>query len=331
MRRALPALLPASVEAFGDVVTALLADLDRVTQDVGALGWLAGTGLSLDHELNHQAAIAQLAWWDGFLGALPSPRLLSEAREPEMRRAAALRARARLDALERAREEHRARVDEELGRGADEATRERPLRVREDPRPGEWRVDAEEAVRLALAALPAGPPTTPITAEDLDASTSFSGFNAVNAMRAHPELGPRAARMDALLAAALAQELGLERAEAARHASVLTGIFLIALRRALGQGSHQLAAAIRLLAEAEHAPVQHGFARELLESWADHLARIPPPTPRAGLLGGALGRLLGAREAPALPAEERRLLTAAPEPPASVWDRLGAAWRRKGG
>lgn len=322
LQRAAPALLAASVAAFGDVVQALLSDLDTVSGDAAALGWLAGTGLGLEGEINYQAAVAQLAWWDGFLAELPSPTLLSEARAPEIRRLKALHIRAHLLSAEEAREAHRQLVAEELEAEPHRATQ--LMRIARDPQPGEWRVDPQQFLARHLEALPPLPDEPPIGAADLDAVRSFSGFNAVNRMRAHPELGPRAAAMDAAVSAALVEHLGLDRAQAAAHAGALTGIFLIALRRALGQGSHQIAVAIRLLADAQQAPIQQQFASELLESWTTYLTAIEVPEPRSGLLG----RLLGRKETPALTGEERRLLTDGGEPQGG-WSKIKAAFRRR--
>ena len=322
VQRVLPAMLPASVAAFGDVVAALLSDLDEISRDVEALAWLRGTGLSLEGEINYQAAMGQLAWWDGFLAALPFPRLLAEHRAPEIQRAKAPRAGARQRALEEARAAHREAVLAEMaGAGDDLDAWERLHRVAGDPQPGEWRVDPEGFVRAALDALPPLVETAPITAADLDIRHNASGYRAVTELRAHPELGPRAHALDVAIAAALRDELGLDKASAAQHAGALTGMFLIALRRALDAGSHQLAASVRLLSQAEQAPVQQRFARELLESWAAYLATMPLPEPKLSL-GARLGGLLGRKEPAALPGDGPRLLTADAEP--GAWARLRA-------
>ena len=43
-RRVLPGMLAASVEAWGDVVRALLVDLAQATEAIDRLGWLARCG-----------------------------------------------------------------------------------------------------------------------------------------------------------------------------------------------------------------------------------------------------------------------------------------------
>lgn len=114
VQSAVGTMLAASVSAYGDVVAALLFDLDRISSDVADLGWLVGTRVAPDEQRTVQAALAQLRWWDGFLGELPNPALLSEARRAELERARALRHRARLVAREEALAEHRRRVEADL-------------------------------------------------------------------------------------------------------------------------------------------------------------------------------------------------------------------------
>ena len=290
VQRAIPALLPLAVAAFGDVVDALLTDLDTVSTDVSALAWLSNSRSALDHEVNYQAAIGQLAWWDSFLHAIPL-------------------------------QAHRAALARTLTDGVlDPADRARLRRIHDDPQPGEWRVDVASFERAAVERLGPMPHIVPITANDLDVHQSFAGYNCVAAMREHPELGPRAAHMDAAVAAALRSELGLDSKTAAAQAPVLTGIFLIALRRSLAAGSHQLAASIELLSRAEEAPVQQQFARELLESWAAHLATIPEPS--RGLLGGTVGKLLGKKDPAQLTGSAPRQLTDGGGEKPGLWARI---------
>ncbi len=323
LERAVPALLRASVEAFGDVVSALLTDLDQASADLTELAWLASTASLLDDEPAWRAAQEQLRWWEQFLVGLPSPQLLSEGRQEELRRYRVLRARARLEGREAALAEHRRLVGQEMA--APDIAEERWHRlgeIYEDPRPGEWRVDPEQYVAAALEALPPMPQVAPIVPEDLLATHNFSGFNAVAAMREHPELARRAAAMDAALAAALRADLRLGKEEAARHGRVLTDIFYVALRRALAQGSYQLAATVGVLSQDTDDRVKAQFARELFESWVPYLAAIPEGRPSLGARVPLLGTLLGRRELPAPAPEAPRQLTSSDTPPEGAWDRL---------
>lgn len=322
VQSAVGTMLAASVSAYGDVVAALLFDLDRISSDVADLGWLVGTRVAPDEQRTVQAALAQLRWWDGFLGELPNPALLSEARRAELERARALRHRARLVAREEALAEHRRRVEADLDDpDLDYDTYERLMRVRADPQPGEWRVDVDALVAEALSQLPPLPSVPPICGADLDPAHNFSGFNAVGAMRRHPALAERAARMDAAMAEALRAGLDLPPEEARRHGAALTDIFWIALRRSLAAGGHQLAASIQLLGAADQTPLQQQFARELLESWVVYLSEIPRPAPRPSLMQ-RMGLLTGSREPAALPVTEapRQLEDKAAKP--GLWARL---------
>ena len=161
----------------------------------------------------------------------------------------------------------------------------------------EWWVDVEAHVAAALAHLPPDVPPVPIVPADLEATSSFSGFHAVDAFRRHPELGPRAASMDAALAAILTDALGMPRGEALRHAQVLTGIFWLALRRALSAGSHQLSASISLMMTTGQGSVQQQFTHELLGSWLPYLQSLPPPS-RGRSLGQRIRGWLGLRSDP---------------------------------
>lgn len=323
VRRAMQAMLEHSVASYGDVVSALLVDLDQATTGLGELAWLARTMSIMEKEGAYRAALDQLHWWDRFLAHLPDPELLSERRQAEARRLRALRSRARIQAREDALREHRRRVEEELrGQELEEQELARWERIYLEPEGEEWRVDPDAWVEQALAELPPEEPEVPIVAEDLDAACSFSGFNAARAMRAHPELGPRARWMDQAIAASLQQELGLPPAEARAQAQVLTGMFWLALRRALGAGSHQLATSIRLFAidPGSETRIQQQFTRELLLSWLHHLERLPPPPGRPALGGGFVAQLLGRAE----PSPAPRQLTggSTPSSPEGLWSRL---------
>ncbi len=328
--RAVPAMLKASVDAFGDVVSALLTDLDQAGNDITELAWLASTASLLHDEPAWRAAQEQLAFWERFLAGLPSPQLLSEGRREELRRVAAARARARVQGREAALAEHRRRVGQEMAApDIEEARWHRLAEIYEDPAPGEWRVDVDAHMQAALDALPPAPNIVPIAPEDLLATHNFSGFNAVAAMREHPELAGRASAMDAALAGALRAELNLSRADAQAHATVMTNIFYIALRRALATGSHHLAASVGVLSHRGDDPVKAQFARELFESWVPYLMSIPARpslAARVPLLGGLFGKK-------ALPeAGAPRQLTAAETPPEDgAWGRLKRALGRDGG
>ncbi len=275
-RDAVGLMLQGAVEAFGDVVTALLCDLDTAETGLAALSWLSSTQGVLDQEQVYQAAMHQLQWWDGFLEGLPDPELISERRRPELRKLEAQRARARLQAREAALAEHRRQIEAELAQvEVDEGQATAILQVHQDPQPGQWRVDVVAWEEQALAALPPTPVVVPIVPQDLDAAHSFAGFNAVAAMRAHPQLAGRAAHLDASIAATLVDQLGLPRADAERHAPLLTGMFWIAMRRALGVGSHQLAISIQLLSRTGDSRVREQFTRELLTSWLAYLDTLP--------------------------------------------------------
>jgi|GEM_PF-2219812 len=328
VRRSIAAMLQGSVEAFGDVVDALICDLDSTTEGLERVAWLGSTRAVLEKEQAWQAALGQLQWWDQFLAGLPDPELLSERRREEVRRARALRARARLDARQQALEDHRAAVQAELALAErseadlDPAARRELVRVYDEPEGAAWRVDVAAYEARALAQLAPIPDRVPIVPADLDAAFSFGGFNAVGAMRAHPELGPRAAHMDQAIAQVLQGEFGLTRAAAMGNAQIMTGIFWLALRRALAVGSHQLAASIRLLATAEQGPVQQQFTRELLLSWLAVLEDLPfEDKPRRG---GGLRNLLGRGSASQAAAPQL-----APAAPKQLGDREQAGvWRK---
>ena len=64
---------------------------------------------------------------------------------------------------------------------------------------------------------------------------------------------------------------------------MLTGIFWLALRRALSSGSHQLAASLSLMVSTGTSQVQQQFTQELLGSWLPYLQNLPPPPARRTL------------------------------------------------
>lgn len=328
VKRTMVCLLETSVQAYGDVVTALLSDLEQTSEGMEKLAWLAGTRSLLQHEGTWQAASEQLHWWDAFLAALPLPRLLSEAAVVETRKLRALHTRARLDARELALLAHRRAVDEALARpDLTDAERDRLEECFEDPTGDQWLVDLGWYERQATANLPPMPDPVPITAHDLDSRHSFAGFNAVQAMRAHPDLGPRAAWMDEALTQALVTGFHLPVNAARHHATQLTGIFWLALRRALDAGSHQLAISIEMLASAGgEAPIQAQFTRELLQSWLHYLETLPLPEERKALgqrvpLIGGLFRKAAPAALPAVEAPRR--LTDGRKP--GVWSRVKGA------
>ncbi|MFT5680999.1 MAG: hypothetical protein ACI8RZ_001905 [Myxococcota bacterium] len=295
-------LFEASVASFGDVVSALMFDMEQTEDNITALSWLAGTQTLLSSEAAFRSAVGQLAWWDHFLAHLPHPALLSEANAPVRRRARAERAHARLMARQEALQDHRKQVAAAMADPeSSPAERARLRRVMAAPDDTEWWVDVEAYVAAALAQLPPDAPDTPITVADLDANTSFSGFHAVDGFRRHPELGPRAASMDTELAAILTASFGLPPAEAHRHAVVLTGIFWLALRRALSAGSHQLSASISLMMTTGQGNVQQQFTHELLGSWLPYLQSLPPPVQRR-TLGQRIRGWLGMEKAEVVPA-----------------------------
>lgn len=277
-------MFEASVDAFGDVVSALMFDMEQTEENITALSWLAGTQSLLSSEAAFRSAVEQLRWWDRFLAHLPHPVLLSENNAPARRRQKAERAHARLMARQAALGAHRQRVAETIEApetGA--AERARLRRVMAAPDETEWWVDVEARVAAAVAHLPPVAPLVPIAPADLEAATSFSGFHSVDAFRRHAELGPRAASMDIELAAILSESFGLQRDESIRHARVLTGIFWLALRRALSSGSHQLSASISLMMTTGQGSVQQQFTQELLGSWLPYLQDLPPPRQRRTL------------------------------------------------
>ncbi len=286
-------MLQSSAQAYGDVVQALTCDLGVVSMDLEGLEWLATTPTLLENESNYRAAVERLRWWDEFLADLPCPSLLSEKRQSEVQAHAAQRAQAQLFARNQALLEHQELVAQSLADPSlSEEQRQELFRIHEDPEPGEWRVDPEPRVRAALDALPPGPKIVPITVGDLDATQSFSGFNAVDAMRQHAALGPLARQLDKGLEQVLRERYRLKAKRARRHAPQFTDIFWLALRRALTQGNHRLATSITLVLADRDAPVQEQFARELLESWMHLLQELPEP--RASLsLGQRLRGLLG--------------------------------------
>ncbi|MFH1467534.1 MAG: hypothetical protein ABIO70_24325 [Pseudomonadota bacterium] len=289
VQRATVGMLEAAVSSFGDVVSAMLTDQEQVESSIEHLGWLAPTMDLLANEEAFRNAQAQLAWWDTFLAALPCPALISDHARRDWERARAERTRVRILARQEALREHQRLVAEELRQPhLQPAERARLRQVRDDPEHTSWRVDPAEYEARHLADLPPLAPLTPIVAADLDAATSFAGFNAVRAMREHPELGPRAVALDAGLAQALHGELGLSAKQAREYAPALTNIFWLALRRALERGGHSLAASVHLFLPSRDSDLQLQFSRELLESWLTYLQHLPEPEARPLL--GMFGR-----------------------------------------
>lgn len=326
IRTALPALLEGSVAAFGDVVSALLTDLSETDASMRRLSWLASTPTLLEDEGRYHAALDQLQWWDAFLARLPYPQLLSDQTARAREQHARARRRALLTARDEALQDHQRLVALEAQDLADEGASQGELRalarVHAEPREGEWRVDPDDYVQAALAALPPAPDPVPISRGDLDPQVHFSGFTAAQRMRADPELGPRAAHLDAVAAEVLVTHLGLDRETAAVEGRLLTDMFWLALRRALQAGSHQLATSIRFVSGAAEDPVQAQFTRELLRSWLHALETLPEPR------RSAVQRLLGlgkAKKAPEITASSPRQLTDGGVPRAgkpSLWERI---------
>jgi len=294
LRQAMVDMLEASADAYGEVVHALTCDLGVVSEDLGGLEWLSSTPSLLENESAYRAAVERLRWWDDFLAELPCPRLLSDGRRPELQAWEAQRAQAQLFARDRALLAHQERVAQALADpDLTEDQRTELFRIHEDPEDHEWRVDPEPLVRQALDALPPPPEIVPILLDDMDPQTSFAGFNAVEAMRKHPALGPLATQLDAAVEQVLRTRYRLPKKRARHHAPQFTGIFWIALRRALTQGNHRIAASVTLVLADRDAPVHEQFSRELLESWLHLLQTLPEPTERKslaqrlrGLLGG---------------------------------------------
>jgi hypothetical protein len=300
VRRSMVGMLQASVEAYGDVVSALLIDMGQVSEGMARLGWMSSTMDLLASEQAYRQAQQQLAWWDSFLQDLPLPDLLFDHAQVAIRQAKAERTRAAILARERALEDHRMLVAAELRQpGLDPRERSELRRIHDDPDSTQWWADPEDYVREAIAALPPGPSTVPIVAEDLDAARNFSGFNAVAAMREHHELGPRALHMEATLAATLRAELRLPRKQAQQQARILSDMFWIALRRALETGGTQLATAVHFAVPTRDHEIQEQFTRELLESWLHQLETLPIPKDRPALTSRVplLGKLVGGGKA----------------------------------
>jgi len=282
VKETLPALLEAAVGAFGDVVQALLTDLSDTDASMKALGWLATTPTLLHDEHRYSAALSQLRWWDQFLARLPYPNVLADQQAGEREKITRLRRRAVLQAQDQARQDHARLVALELKEEAETPEQVTALtRILDDPAPHEWRVDPEDYVQTALARVPQPAPLVPITAADLDPVQHFSGFTAAQAMRADPDLGPRAVALDQSIFTILRERMGLDRPTAEAHARLLTDMFWLALRRALQAGSHQLAVSIRFVADAQEDPVQAQFTRELLQSWLAVVETLEPKKKRS--------------------------------------------------
>ena len=286
-------MLGASVESFGDIVRALLCDLGRTSNGFDAIGWLGPTPGILDQEHTYRIAVEQLTWWEDFLRPLVNPRLLSEDHAQERRHAIAERARVRLLARQQALDAHRAAVNEALTDPALSEERRGQLHaIAADPDSTAWWIDPEQHIAAALGALPPLPTLVPIIAAALDPSHNFSGARAIDQLRQDPMLGPRAAQLEAGLIQLLTASMGLTATQATPHATILTGMFWLALRRALARGTHGLSASIALVSSTEEAPLQEQFTRELLMSWFAYLQTIPPPSRRPSL-AQRLRRMLG--------------------------------------
>ena len=331
VQRTMVGMLEASVAAYGQVVSALLFDLQHISEDMDRFSWLSRTMNLLSDEQVYRTAVAQLQWWDTFLQNLPRPQLLSDHQEQELRNARAEQQRTILLARSRALADHRRLLEAELSQAdLGSATRTQLMRWHEDPQGSQWRVDPEAYVQQALSRLPPLPEIIPIIAQDLDPQHSFSGFNAANAMREHPELGPRAVQMDAALAVILRQEFNLSRAQANQHARILTDMFWLALRRALSEGGHKLAASIQLFVTAHQAGIQEQFASEVLKSWLHHLEHLPPkqPRPRIGQRIPLLRRLTEHTAAPEI-VQPRQIAASDAPPRAGLWRRLKGALKQR--
>jgi len=316
IRQAMPAMLRASSDAFGSAVGALLSDLDQLSAGMERMAWLGGTPSLLEDEQAYQQAVAQIRWWGEFLKGLPNPQLLSTKVRAAVKNAETARLRTRVLAREAALVEHRRLVGEQLDRSElSGGERFRLGKIYDDPDATEWWVDPDAVVQAALDQLLPPPEVVPIVAEDLGIMTNPSGFNAVSAMREHPELGGRAQAMDAAIAQVLRREFKLSKKDAAAHAPALTGIFWIAMRRAMSVGDRQLATSLQLMVGTTDRPIQEQFAEELLKSWLHYLEKLPLPKQRLSL-GQRINKLLGRAPAPtnALPAPEPAKQIAAPRP-----------------
>ena len=224
---------------------------------------------------------------------------------------------AMLTARDQAFQDHQRLVALEAQDASDEGAAPHELnalaRVHAEPREGEWRVDPEDYVQRALAALAPPPDPVPMTRADLDPHVHFSGFTAAQGMRSDPELGNRALHLDEAAAEILVAHLGMDKETAAQEARLLTDMFWLALRRALQAGSHQLATSIRFVAGAAEDPVQAQFTRELLRSWLHALETLPEPKRSLAqrLLGQGLRGQGNAKKTPAITASAPKQLTAA--------------------
>ncbi len=333
VQRSMSTMLEAAVQSYGDVVSALVVDLGSVSEDMQRLGWLATTMDLLSSEEAYRSAMQQMAWWDSFLKDLPLPTLLSDHRQVEIKRARAERIRTRILGREAALEAHQAAVAQELQRpGITPQERSRLRRIHEDPDATEWWVDPEAIIQDALSRLPPIPENIPIVVEDLNASSSFSGFNAARAMREHAMLAPRAVHMDAALAQALVKEFHLSKKDAARHAEALTDIFWLSLRRALELGGNNLATAVHFIVPTRDNEVQEQFSRELFQSWLHYLETLPlredrpKLTQRVPLLRGLVGRKAIAEN------PVRKQITAAEQPERKgLWGKIKGAFGSDGG
>lgn len=291
-------MLTASVAAFGDVVRALLCDLQQASEGIEQFGWLGPTPQMLDHEQAYRIAVEQLAWWERFLTPLVHPRLLSEAQHPLRRQAKAERMRARLMGQQQAMVDHQAAVAAALHEPDLSAERrEELLFVAEHPDQTQWWVDPQPYIERAMAHLPPLPPLIPIVAADLDPNHNFSGSRAITQLREHDILAARAQQLDHALMLQVQELFGLSQTDAMRHAHILTGMFWLALRRALAHGHHNLAASIALLSTNDEQPIREQFTRELLMSWFAYLQTITPPAAKPSLFA-RMRRALGLNKPP---------------------------------
>ncbi|MCB9766446.1 MAG: hypothetical protein H6741_00415 [Alphaproteobacteria bacterium] len=304
VRQAIPAMLQAAAESFGDVVYALLSDMEQVSSRVQELSWLAFTPTLLEREEGFAQAVRQMKQWEQLVATLPNPHLYSERGAAQRKELERHHARAILFARQEAMRAHQQTVRALLTRQDLSGDQRYQLQLAEDdPDKAGWAVDLQAYIDAALQHLPPMPEVIPILAADIDPVTNAAGYNAVQGLRAHPALAPLAQQLDGQITSVLRRELRLKKAAAAAQAEVFTGIFLIALRRALAAGDRQLATSLRFMVSADEESISQQFGEELLRSWVHHIETLPMPKERLSL-GQRLRGLLGmspAAEAPARP------------------------------
>ncbi|MCB9744322.1 MAG: hypothetical protein H6741_13330 [Alphaproteobacteria bacterium] len=310
VRQAVPQMLEVAADAFGDLVHTLIHDLEQITATVDELGWLSLTPSLLERESAFKQAVAQMQMWEHFVATLPNPHLFSERTLEQRRKIQRLQARALVVGRERALADHRRLIEAELGQ-ADLTSALVLKRGMDDPESVGWRVDPRAYVAAELAQIPQLPELVPIVAADLHPAQNAAGYNAVLGMRQHPVLGPQAAQLDAALAEVLPRHFKLEKAEAAAHAQALTGIFLLAMMRAMRAGDMELATSVRFVVPADARKISADFGEELLKSWWRHVETLPRKPEKKSLgqrLRGLFGRTTN-NETPAFeaPSPVRRI------------------------